>query len=195
MSNTYTRREFYCGLAHDLCQVFASFLFSRPAMPSERRVQRTVALSYFSTCANHCPVELLGCLWAGCRSTASYLGCSDADRVALPDELSTLTALTTLHLAFLDAFVPVDSYQLFPLAAPGLRFLSLTGQTVFQNLTYRRGQLPHLGQLTGASLQHCRAPPCSARSLCVWLLCLPLQACDVGTFIFCNVCSVCDLHS
>lgn len=106
--------------------------------------------------------------WAACGLGAAVLPLtlagSDADRVALPDELSTLTALTTLHLAFLDAFVPVDSYQPFPLAAPGLRFLSLTGQTVFQNLTYRRGQLPHLGQLTGASLQHCRAPPCSARS-------------------------------
>ncbi len=70
----------------------------------------------------------------------------------LPDELSTLTALTVLHLD-LPWHSPGAGHWPLPLAAPALRFLSLShrsGLAPFHAVTYESYQAHPLDQLTGA---------------------------------------------
>ena len=105
----------------------------------------------------------------------------DADGVALPDELSTLTALTTLRLALLGEFTPVEESRPLPVAAPGLRVLSLTMKTPQGSSTHRHtSQLHHLGQLTGARCSTVlRRPGRPGRSGHILFATLPRQSCGL----------------
>lgn len=88
----------------------------------------------------------------------------------LPDELSTLTALTVLHLDLPCWSSPGAGHWPLPVAAPALRFLSLScGRAPFHAAAYGSYQAHHLNQLTGApvaALLCFIAPMGSARWLC-----------------------------